>query len=269
VRLQQEPLVLAALLQVLAALPETLQSRQVLWYTFDRREAVKSGLLTSNSTTLVVAAALCSQNPRLIMLSCDVLAGLCELGSAPIGLEVQTGALQVMAGALMSSVTCQKAADALAALAASCKGCIVAGVKWQLLQLVAQQLQQTVFPALTAQHESTVTRRVSYTSTGSSTSQLTTPPGAAAATSEPIAFVQVVGSQSGANAEAAFAKMLGAVSSALLTPVLQGAEVPSDLMDSLLQQLLLGIGSEDDNVAMVCVHFWQEEYGAQVQVGQC
>jgi hypothetical protein len=268
-RLQQEPLVLAALLQVLAALPETLTSRQVLWYTFDRREAVKTGLLSAHGTTLVVAAALCSQNPRLVMLSCDALVGLCELGSVPVGLEVQTGALQVLTGAVLSNITCSKAAEGLAALASTCKGCLVAGMKWQLLQQILLHLQQTVFPALTMQHEGMSASRRSSTGTGTGTGSATplstaAPPGAANVTE--TSYIRVVGAQYGAPAEAAFARLMCILGSALLTPVLQGAKVPEGTLDDLLQQLLLGMQSEDDGVAMHCVGFWQDDFVVQVQV---
>lgn len=266
-RLQQEPLVLAALLQVLAALPETLTSRQVLWYTFDRREAAKVGLLSAHGTTLVVAAALCSQNPRLVMLSCDALVGLCELGSAPVGLEVQTGALQVLTGAVLSNVTCSKAAEGLAALASTCKGCLVAGMKWQLLQQILLHLQQTVFPALTTQHDSMTASRRPSTGTGTgSAAPLSTaaPPGAGSVTE--TSYIRVVGAQYGVPAEAAFARLMCILGSALLTPILQGAKVPEGTLDDLLQQLLLGMQSEDDGVAMHCVGFWQDDFVAQVQV---
>jgi hypothetical protein len=263
--LQQEPLVLAALLQVLAALPETLTSRQVLWYTFDRREAVKAGLLSAHGTTLVVAAALCSQNPRLVMLSCDALVGLCELGSVPVGLEVQTGALQVLTGAVLSNITCSKAAEGLAALASTCKGCLVTGMKWQLLQQILLHLQQTVFPALTTQHEGMPASRRSSTGTGSATPLTTAaPPGAASVTE--TSYIQVVGAQYGVPAQAAFARLMCILGSALLTPILQGAKVPEGTLDDLLQQLLLGMESEDDGVAMHCVGFWQDDFVVQVQV---
>jgi hypothetical protein len=258
-RLQQEPLVLAALLQVLAAMPDTLTSRQVVWYTFDRREAVKAGLLSAHGTTLVVAAALCSQSPRLVLLSCDTLAGLCELGSPPVGLEVQSGALQVLAGAVLSHVTCSKAADALAALAGACKGCVVAGPRWQLLQLILQQLQEVVFPTLTAQQEMmTAAQHLTISSRS---------PGSAAPAAARASYIGLVGMQFGLVSESSFARMLCSVASALLTPVLQDTEMPEGGMDVLLQQLLLGIQSEDDSVAMVCVGFWQTEFVAQVQVG--
>jgi hypothetical protein len=259
-KLLQEPLVLASLLQVLAVLPETLQSKQVLWYTFDRRDAVKAGLLTSNSTTLLVSAALCCQSTRLVMLSCDTLSGLCELGSAPVGLEAQTGALQVLAGAMLTSATASKAADALAALAASCKGCLVLGIKWQLLQEIVVQLQQTVFPALSAQHQGAAAQQ-------SSTGGLSQLAHDAAAAGAVVSFTRLVGSYYGLEAEAAFCRMLCAVASALLTPVLQGAEVPLGTLDVILQQLLLSIGGEDDGIAMTAVNFWQEDFVTQMQVG--
>lgn len=259
-RLQQEPLVLAALLQVLAAMPDTLTSRQVMWYTFDRREAVKTGLLAAHGTTLVVAAALCSQSSRLVLLSCDALTGLCELGSPPVGLEVQSGALQVLAGAVLSHVTRSKAADALAALAASCRGCVVAGPRWQLLQHILQQLQQIVFPALTAQHEM-------MTAAQQLTIGSPSPARSAAPAAAETSYTGVVGMSFGLVPESSFARLLCSVASALLTPVLQGAEMREGSMDELLQQLLLGIQSEDDGVAMACVGFWQNEFVAQAQVG--
>lgn len=259
-RLQQEPLVLAALLQVLAALPDTLQSRQVLWYSFDRREAVKAGLMASNSTTLVVAAALCSQNTRLLMLSCEVLAALCELGAPPIGLEVQTGALQVLSGALLAGSTCVKAADALAALANACKGSgtgtnPAADMRWQLLQQVLQQLQYVVFLALRGQHG--VLGRPGPSSSAAPQPALS--PGM-------VSYIQVVGAQFSANAEAAFCKLLCAVASALLTPMFKGAALPDGLAEDLLKQLLLGIAVENDGVAMTAVHFFQEDFVEQIQV---
>jgi len=260
-RLQQEPLVLAALLQVLAALPDTLQSRQVLWYSFDRREAVKAGLMASNSTTLVVAAALCSQNTRLLMLSCEVLAALCELGAPPLGLEVQTGALQVLSGALLAGSTCVKAADALAALANACKGSgtgdnAAADTRWQLLLQVLQQLQYVVFLALRGQHG------VLGRPPGSSSSAAPQP----ALAPGMVSYIQVVGAQFSANAEAAFCKLLCAVASALLTPMLKGAALPDGLMEDLLKQLLLGIAVENDGVAMTAVHFFQEDFVQQMLV---
>jgi hypothetical protein len=261
-KLLQEPLVLASLLQVLAMLPETLQSKHVLWYTFDRRDAVKAGLLTSNSTTLLVSAALCCQSTRLVMLSCDTLSGLCELGSAPVGLEAQTGALQVLAGAMLSSATASKAADALAALASSCKGCLVLGVKWQLLQEIVVQLQQTVFPALSAQHQGAAAQQ----SSAGGISQHAALHDVCTAGAV-VSFTRLVGSYYGADAEAAFCRMLCAVASALLTPVLQGAEVPPGTLDVMLQQLLLSIGAEEDGIAMTAVNFWQEDFVTQMQVG--
>lgn len=270
-RLQQEPLVLAALLQVLAALPDTLQSRQVLWYSFDRREAVKASLMASNSTTLVVAAALCSQNSRLLVLSCDVLGALCELGAAPLGLEVQSGALQVLAGAVLSSTTSTKAADALAALAKVCKGSTststASRAHWQLLQQIVQQLQYAVFPALTVQQQRSMAGQGRLSSSSSSSTPAAQPLGLLGVTAAGgVSYIQVVCSRFGASAEAAFCRMLCAVASALLVPFLQGSDVQAGMMEQLLQQLLLCIASEDDGTAMFAVNFWQEEYAAQLQV---
>lgn len=264
-RLHQEPLVLAALLQVLAAMPDTLTSRQVLWYTFDRREAVKAAILATHATTLVLAAALCSQSPRLVILSCEALTGMCQLGSAPVGLEVQSGALQVLSGAVLSHVTSSKAADALAMLAASCNGCAPAGLKWQLLQNILHQLRETVFPALSTEYASMSAQAQRRSSTGSTATPRSALPGAAIASE--LSYIQMIAFKFGAHAGASLARLLCATASALLTPALQGAEVPEGALDEFLQQLLLGIQAEDDGTAMTCVGFWQDDFVAQLQVG--
>lgn len=258
---QQDAVALAAMLQLLAALPDAALSKQVSTHP-DRRTAVTDGLKQTVWAAPLLAAAVCSQNSKLLMLACQAIVSWCDLGIPPRGLEVQTGALEALAAALLGRDTIMQACDAVAAMLTAIKESnsgsdISSGSNAQLLQQLVQQLQGSVLPALAAEH-----RTMGYTAAAGSTGS--TAAGQSAADSAP--YSSVLRSHLGPEAESAFCKVMAAAAAALLKPVLQGAVQYQPLLEVLLQQLLLSVCVSDDGVAMMAVNFWQDTYLATLQV---
>jgi hypothetical protein len=265
--LQQDPVMLAAVLQLLAALPEAVLSKQTSVHP-DRRTAVSDGLKQCAWPAPVLRAALCSQNTKLLLLACEAIVSWCELGVPPQGMEAQSDALDVLAAALLGRETAVKASEAFAAMLVACKdsssgSSTSSGASTVLLLQLLQQLQHSVLPALASEH-----RNMGSTAAATSHSNDAGPASghvSAAAAADAAAYSAVVRSHLGADAEAAFCRVLCAAAAALLRPVLQGAVQLQGLLELLLQQLLLCVGVSEDGVAMTAVDFWQDSYLATLQ----
>jgi hypothetical protein len=267
----------AAVLQLLAALPEAVLSKQTSVHP-DRRTAVSDSLKQSAWPAPVLRAALCSQNTKLLLLACEAIVSWCELGVPPQGMEAQADALDVLAAALLGPDTAVKASEAFAAMLVACKesssgSSMSSGPSTVLLLQLLQQLQHGVLPALAAEHHTMGTNAAvaaaaaaaaagHSSDTGTTGSQTT-----AASAADAAAYSSVVRSHLGSDAEAAFCRVLCAAAAALLQPVLQGAVQLQGLLEVLLQQLLLCVGVSEDGVAMTAVDFWQDSYLATLQVG--
>eukprot|EP00878_Enallax_costatus_P024320 GHUV01025950.1.p1 GENE.GHUV01025950.1~~GHUV01025950.1.p1 ORF type:complete len:547 (+),score=204.95 GHUV01025950.1:242-1882(+) len=244
-QLQQDPAALAAMLQVLSALPDAVMSKQTSVHP-DRRTAVTDSLKQSSCAAPVLRAAICSGNPKLITLACQAVVSWCDLGCPPRCLETHTDVLDALSSAVLGRETAVPACDALAAMLTavkeSCSSSSSSTPSMQLLQQLAHQLQGNVLPALAAEHL-TVLQTAADTAPYSAALRL----------------------HLGPEAEAAFCRVACAAAAALLQPVLQGTVQYQPLLEVLLQQLLLSVCVSDDGVAMMAVDFWQDCYIATLQ----
>lgn len=274
--LQQDPVAVAAVLLLLAALPEAALSKQTSVHP-DRRTAVTDSLKQSAWPAPLLRAALCGRNTKLMLLACDAIVSWCELGVPPQGMEAQVDALDVLAAALLGPDTAVKACEAFAAMIVACKdsssgSSTSSGPSALLLAQLLQQLQGNVLPALAAQHHNMgLSAAAAAAGSGQAAAVAGTVLEATAAarqaSADAAAYSAVVRSHLGMDAEAAFCRVLCAAAAALLRPVLHGAVQLQGLLELLLQQLLLSVGMSEDGVAMTAVDFWQDCYLATLQVG--